>query len=210
MQKINTMIVLMSILVASSGAYLGFLIYQQNNQQNLNPDNDTQANNPRSDDCIDEDEDGYGQNCAKGKDCDDNDYELNLLCKVNGKLNLSSDKTEYKVGDEISLDIIINGIASNTEPVDVAIVNLEYSSQDIQFIETTDAPKGLLYALNKDGQIHLANVDDSALTDGDRLATYKFKALRTGDIKVSIAKIPKQINGLYDIDLGEITLNVVE
>ncbi|MBD3362567.1 hypothetical protein GF362_02505 [Candidatus Dojkabacteria bacterium] len=215
MKSLDILIVILVILVLASGGFLGYLVYTNYFQENAtNGNNGTGPTEVVKPLCIDADDDGYGENCALGPDCDDTEYERNLECKIlEGNINLVGESVNYSVGDEVQLDVVIEDLVEPEEKLDDLKLRVDYDTNLLEFkkFEPNDSViEPLVMDLDlpdKIGYDLIALTEGDGLKDGDKIGTLIFETKETGLANVKVSE-DTRIARLFELEGGGGTVDI--
>lgn len=216
MKKIDVLITFLVIMLFVSGGVLGYSVYQSvtNNQANPKTTNDIAQNDmgtlPVTNTCTDADNDGYGQDCDKGPDCDDNDNLRNEICKtVNEAILLVADKDVYEVGEEVLVTVSMQNLESLTEPSVALNLRLDYNNSILEYEGREEATSkySLPIDLVSPNKVKIDFVTNEDMASGEEVVTLKFKAIATGAAKISVSD-DARVGFYYQVVGGDVDVLV--
>lgn len=226
MKILDALIIVLVVLVVSSGGFLGYLVYTDVLSEGgttvipSNNSDDTEINQLDSDTtpevvCIDNDGDGYGEGCENGQDCDDEDRSRNEECKeLEGMVTLvpAGEATTYAVGDTIELDIVLDGVPVMGQDEDAGVLQirvdfdttvLEYAS----FKPNSDGGYSLPIELESEDRYVVDMAIYEGIKSGDVIGTLKFEAIESGTANLSVGD-DTRLFVVYEIEGGELEITV--
>lgn len=206
MKTLDILIVVLVVLVLASGGFLGYLVftnYISNDSLSQNGEGvPTEAVKPL---CIDTDDDGYGENCPLGPDCDDTEFDRNVECKtLDGSIGISGESVTYKVGDTIKLDLTFISSSVPEEKLGNIKLRVDYDQSLLKFNKFEPNEKVIepqIIDLDDETRIVydlIALTSGTGLKSGDLIGTLEFEALGTGLANVKVGK-DTRIAVLYEL-----------
>lgn len=183
----------MFLIVVTSGGYMGYLLYNsnlENEKENELAIDENMIDEPELI-CIDEDGDGYGENCDLGADCNDEDANQNVECikslESTLALKVVNPKEKYEVGEQFEVLVSVEDVPSML--LDTLEFRLDYNNSIVKYVKS-EVVKSTYTALELEPKENLIRID-FAIPDGiqnmDEVVKLKFEAVKDGlsDIRVS-------------------------